>query len=170
MDKGSQLYSDGCKLNFCCWECCSVYRSRNMKFIWYLTLQTNFNSKQIFENIMFETTRNFLLKWPSELRTRPGVEVSRVEIFFFSISSWNAYCYVSISSSLVFPCGSDGKESACSTGDLGTIPGFWRSPGERNGYPLQIPAWKYRSMAYYSPWDCKESDMTEWLSMKTPSS
>ena len=33
-----------------------------------------------------------------------------------------------------------------------------------------IPAWKYRSMAYYSPWDCKQSDMTERLSMKTPSS
>ena len=36
-----------------------------------------------------------------------------------------------------FPCGSAGKESACSVGDLGLIPGLGRSPGERNGYPLQ---------------------------------
>ena len=36
-----------------------------------------------------------------------------------------------------FPGGSDGKESACSTGDLGLIPGFRRSPGEGNGNPLQ---------------------------------
>ena len=36
-----------------------------------------------------------------------------------------------------FPGGSDGKESACNVGDLGSIPGFGRSPGERNGYPLQ---------------------------------
>ena len=36
-----------------------------------------------------------------------------------------------------FPCGSDGKESACSAGDLGSIPGLGRSPGEGNGYPLQ---------------------------------
>ena len=36
-----------------------------------------------------------------------------------------------------FPAGSDGKESACSAGDLGSILGSRRSPGERNGYPLQ---------------------------------
>ena len=38
---------------------------------------------------------------------------------------------------LGFPAGSDGKESACNAGDLGWIPGSRRSPGERNGYPLQ---------------------------------
>ena len=35
------------------------------------------------------------------------------------------------------PCGSAGKESACTVGDLGSIPGLGRSPGEGNGYPLQ---------------------------------
>ena len=38
---------------------------------------------------------------------------------------------------LGFPCGSAGKESACSVGDLGSIPGLGRSPGEGKGYPLQ---------------------------------
>ena len=38
---------------------------------------------------------------------------------------------------LGFPGGSDSKESACDTGDLGLIPGLGRSPGEGNGYPLQ---------------------------------
>ena len=38
---------------------------------------------------------------------------------------------------LSFPGGSDGKESACNTGDLGSIPGLGRSPGEGNSYPLQ---------------------------------
>ena len=33
--------------------------------------------------------------------------------------------------------GSDGKESACSTGDLGLIPGLGRSPGGEHGNPLQ---------------------------------
>ena len=33
--------------------------------------------------------------------------------------------------------GSDGKESACSAGDLVSIPGLGRSPGEGNSYPLQ---------------------------------
>ena len=35
-----------------------------------------------------------------------------------------------------FPSGSDGKESACSAGDLGLIFGSGRSPGEGNGNPL----------------------------------
>ena len=36
-----------------------------------------------------------------------------------------------------FPGGSDGKASACSVGDPGSIPGLGRSPGEGNGNPLQ---------------------------------
>ena len=36
-----------------------------------------------------------------------------------------------------FPGGSDGKESAHNAGDLGSIPGSGRSPGEGNDYPLQ---------------------------------
>ena len=36
-----------------------------------------------------------------------------------------------------FPGGSGGKESACSAGDLGSIPRLRRSPGGGNGYPLQ---------------------------------
>ena len=35
------------------------------------------------------------------------------------------------------PGGSDGKESACSAGDLGLIPGWGQSPGGGNGNPLQ---------------------------------
>ena len=38
---------------------------------------------------------------------------------------------------LVFPGSSDSKESACNAGDLGSIPGSGRSPGEGNGNPLQ---------------------------------
>ena len=35
-----------------------------------------------------------------------------------------------------FPVGSEGKESACNAGDLGSIPGLGRSPGKGNGYPV----------------------------------
>ena len=38
---------------------------------------------------------------------------------------------------LGFPCGSAGKESSCNAGDLWSIPGLGRSPGEGKGYPLQ---------------------------------
>ena len=36
-----------------------------------------------------------------------------------------------------FPGCSAGKESGCNAGDLGSIPGLGRCPGEGNGYPLQ---------------------------------
>ena len=68
---------------------------------------------------------------------------------------------------LGFPGGSDGKESACIAGDLSSIPGLGRSPGERNSNPLQYSCLQkshgWRSLAGYSPWGWKELDTTEWL-------
>ena len=68
--------------------------------------------------------------------------------------------------SWAFSGGSDGKKSACNVGDQSLIPGSGRSPGE-GGYfcPLQYSYLKnspgQRSLVSYSPWDCKEPDMTE---------
>ena len=45
--------------------------------------------------------------------------------------------YSLISDCLGFSGGSDGKEFACNAGDPGSIPGLGRSPGVKNGYPLQ---------------------------------
>ena len=64
-----------------------------------------------------------------------------------------------------FPGGSDGKESACNAGDLGSIPGLGRSPGGGHGNPLHCSCLEnlhgQRSLVGYSPWGHKESDMTE---------
>ena len=66
-----------------------------------------------------------------------------------------------------FPVGSDGKESACNVEDLGSIPGLRRSPGGGHGNPHQYSCLEkphgQRSLVGYSPWDRKESDMTEQL-------
>ena len=43
---------------------------------------------------------------------------------------------------LGFPCGSAGKESTCNAGDLDSIPGLGRYPGERKVYPLQYSGLK----------------------------
>ena len=69
---------------------------------------------------------------------------------------------------LGFLGGSDGKESACDVGDLGSIPGLGRCPGKGNGYPVQRSCLEHpygqRSLASYSPWGGhKESDRTERL-------
>ena len=42
-----------------------------------------------------------------------------------------------LSTGYIIPRGSDGKASACNAGDLGSIPGLGRSPGEENGNSLQ---------------------------------
>ena len=60
---------------------------------------------------------------------------------------------------------SAGKESACSVGDLGLIPGLEKSLGEGNGYPLQYCG-QENSMDY-NPWDHKESNTAELLSLQT---
>ena len=59
-----------------------------------------------------------------------------------------------------FPGGSDSKASACDVGDPGSIPGLGRSPGEGNGNSI-LESHEHRSLVGYSPWGCKESDMTE---------
>ena len=58
------------------------------------------------------------------------------------------------------PCGLAGKESACNEGDLGSIPGLERSPGEGKGYPLL-----YSDLE--NPMDCIVRGVTKswtWLS------
>ena len=40
------------------------------------------------------------------------------------------------------PSNSDGKESACNTGEPGLMPGSGTSPGERNGYQSSILVWR----------------------------
>ena len=91
------------------------------------------------------------------------------------------WCHPTISSSVVpfsffnlckdFPGGSDGKESACNEGDLGSIPGLGRSPGGGHGNPLQYSCLEnlhgQRSLVGYSQWGSKELDMTEQLSIHT---
>ena len=58
-----------------------------------------------------------------------------------------------------FACGSAGKESICNAGDLGSIPGLGRSPGEGNNYLLQYSG--LENSMDYSPRSHKELDTTE---------
>ena len=77
-----------------------------------------------------------------------------------------AYCVIN------FPGGSGGKASAYNAGDLGSIPGSGRSPGEGNGNPLQYSCLENPmdggTWLGYSPWGRKESNTTEWLHSLTP--
>ena len=65
--------------------------------------------------------------------------------------------------SLGFPDSSVGKESTCNAGDSSLIPGSGKSAGEGLGYPLQYSG--LENSRDYSPGDCKESDVSERLSL-----
>jgi len=64
-----------------------------------------------------------------------------------------------------FPDGSDGKESACNSGDLGFSPWVGKIHCGREWLPtpLFLPGEFHgqRTLAGYSPWGCKELDMTK---------
>ena len=77
------------------------------------------------------------------------------------------YYYYRLCHRMGFPCGSEGKETACNVGDESSIPGLGTSPGEENGKPLQYSCLE-------NPMDrgaclatthrvAKESDMTQQL-------
>ena len=69
---------------------------------------------------------------------------------------------------LGFPCGSDGKESACNVGDSGSIPGLEISPGEGNGNTLQYSCLENSMDRGSSPaivHGVTELNTTQWLTL-----
>ena len=88
-------------------------------------------------------THSSILAWRVPWTEEPG----RLQSMRFQ-KSWTRLKRLSSSSSRRYPVssgGSDGKESACNAGDLGSMPGLGRSPGEGSGYLL--------------PYSCLESPM-----------
>ena len=68
-----------------------------------------------------------------------------------------------------FPGGSDGKESACNTGNLGSFTELGRFPWRREWLPTPVflPGKSHgqRSLADYNPWGHKETDTTKQLTL-----
>ena len=101
---------------------------------------------------------------------RPGFDPWRGVVFLLTLTPQNK----GLNGTFGFPGGSEGKASAlpCNAGDLGSIPGSGRSPGERKQHPTPVlwPGKLYgqRSLVGYSPWGHKESDMTEQLHFTSP--
>ena len=76
---------------------------------------------------------------------------------FLGIGPPPTFCLFMVSFGIVinFPGGSDGKESVCNAGHLGSIPGLGRSLGEGNRCPLQLfwpgESHEQRNLVGYSP-------------------
>ena len=87
------------------------------------------------ELLLYLQTPNHLLCETHSLPSRQKIDSSTV---LQRQGQPNSHWYwLALTPILGFPGGSAGKESACNAGDLGSIPGLGRSPGEGKGYPLQ---------------------------------
>ena len=108
--------------------------------------------------------------WYGKTRKRFLVIHARsLKNFFFlaewGLFSWFIFCFRGGCDSLV---AQTVKNLPANSGDPGLIPGLGRSPGGGNGNQLQDSCLKNPmdgGALGRSPWCCKESDMTEWLSL-----
>ena len=99
------------------------------------------------------------IPWTEEPSWLQSMGSQRIGHDWATQHSINEICFIFFG----FPGGSAGKESTCNAGDLGSIPGLGRFPGEGNGNPLHYSCLK-------NPLECinhgiTESDMTEQISL-----
>ena len=86
----------------------------------------------------------------------PPEEKELHAVFMFNIIPiryiWSNHCF--LFSDLGFLGGSYSKESACNAGNMGSVPGLGRFPGEGNGTPVFLTGECHgqRSLVGYSPW------------------
>ena len=103
--------------------------------LWAESLLSEPHSKQPHSKQLAQMSfSRWTLPWFTQTRER---SLSPVLPYFYKTSIltpnilYHSYVYKD------FPCGSAGKESAYNLGDLGSVSGLGRSPGEGKGYPLQ---------------------------------
>ena len=104
----------------------TIYSIPQATFImwhWHFILVTYRNEKTPFSLSLF----------PSLLLSLPATGIQPTYVFRKSTPYGLGRSLVGMG----FPGGSDGKDSTCSVGDLGSIPKLERSPGGGNSYPLQ---------------------------------
>ena len=73
----------------------------------------------------------------SKCQVDQWILIKQCENFFMVSASYQLRSKAKFIATKGFPGGSEVKASACNAGDLGSIPGSGRSPGEGNGNPLQ---------------------------------
>ena len=92
-----------------------------------------------------------------------------------TLPTWAHYFKITLIFAMDVPDGSAGKETACNAGDVGSIPGSGRSPGEGNGNPLQYcclrnpmdrGAWRATLQGVPKSWmwlRCSSSVFLDWV-------
>ena len=136
----------------CCFLTCIQISQEAGQVIWYSHLFQN--SPQL---IVIHTVKGF------------GIDNKANRCFSGTLLlfRWSSGCW-QFGLWLGFFGGSEDKASACNVGDLGSIPGLGRSPGEGKSYPLLV-FWPREFHGQYSPWGHEELDTTKQLSLSLTS-
>ena len=107
--------------------------------VWYIyMLQSDYRQSTVFNTsptLSVSSLSNPLrqgLSWSPFFSEDPEPQGSNRQV----VSGGGEICNLAMSSP-GFPSGSAGKESACNEGDVSSIPGLGRSPGEGKGHPRQ---------------------------------
>ena len=139
----------------CCFLTCIQISQEIGKVVWYFHLFKNFPQLVVIQtvkgfSVVHEAAVDAFLEFACFFYEPTDVGNLISDSSAFSKSSLNIYWFLvhvllkpSLENfehsfaSMIFPSGSAGKESSCSGGDLGSVSGLGRSPGEGKGYPLQ---------------------------------
>ena len=121
------------------WKCCTQYASKFWKrSSGHRTGKDQFSSQSQRRTIVLQTTgqlhSSFMLVRLCSKSSKLGFSITWTESFQILNLDLEKASNLRISK---YPRCSVGKESTCNTGDLGSVPGLGRSPGEGNGNPLQ---------------------------------
>ena len=107
-------------------------------WVYYLHYIWRFFFFQLFLSCVISSVPHtpFFVRHPNYTHTWRDTSVMPCSLIFFRffsfcVSFWTTYIVFD------FPSGSEGKVSAYNVGDLGSIPGLGRSPGEGSGNPLR---------------------------------
>ena len=115
-----------------------TFKQTYVSWLWECRVWSQFPSSGTHRQVRMTPASSFLFgplkcRFPGQL-TQASIVCKQQKV---SSSVQRLVLIFTTSLLLHFPGGSAGKESACNAGDMGSIPGLGRIPGEGNGYPLQ---------------------------------
>ena len=122
---------------------------------WCFFVGNQFFFLKTYDDLVDIIFRRYFIVWILAFLNSFIIYMYRVYVPFLT-----SFCYTTATG------GWDGQLSACNAGDLGSISGSERSPGEGNGYPLEYSCLENpmdRGACWATIHEVAESDMTKWL-------
>ena len=136
-----------------------IPKTENFKFLLFSLKLLIYLERECLHLVVHRFLWHFLRYVPTHLPLFAFIWILQCLVIWVSCETTNGDSFTVWS----IPGGLDSEEYTCNAGDLGSIPGLGRSPGEGNGNPLQYSCLENSMDRNYGQWGRKESDTTEQL-------